>query len=43
MMVLGYLVIVALFYGVISATAQPDPSSETLLAMARRFTKRRIS
>ncbi len=41
MVVLAYLVIVALFYGVLSATAKPDPSSESLLILAKRLTKRR--
>lgn len=41
MVVLWYLIGVAIFYGILSATAQPDPSSESLLALARRLVKRR--
>jgi len=41
MVVLAYLLTVALFYGVLSATAKPDPSSESLLALAKRLTKHR--
>ena len=35
------LIGVTLFYGFLWATAQPDPSSESLLTLARRFVKRR--
>lgn len=41
MLVVIYLIGVALFYGILSATAQPDPSSESWLSLARRIVKQR--
>lgn len=41
MVVLWYLFGITIFYGVLSATAQPDPSSESFLSLARRLVKRR--
>ncbi|MBC8139965.1 MAG: hypothetical protein H7Y38_00840 [Armatimonadetes bacterium] len=41
MVVLIYLIGVAVFYAVLSVTAQPDPASESLLAFARRLVGKR--
>jgi len=41
MAVFWYLIVVAFFYGIVWVTAAPDPSSEALRTLARRFVNRR--
>lgn len=40
MLALMYLVGVIVFYGILSASAQPDPVSESWRSLARRIVKR---